>query len=65
MNSSVVFELIDEHDLTQIDMIHGGLVPEVECYNDCKKDWDYYITESLCKLFSENKEIPETPKAKR
>lgn len=52
-------------DATQIDFTHVGLVPEIECYSDCKKGWDFYSKESLKKLLSEGKGMPETPKSAR
>ncbi|HVZ96227.1 MAG TPA: hypothetical protein VG847_05085 [Chitinophagaceae bacterium] len=65
MNTKIIFEIRNENNSISVDMTHEGLWPEMECYNDCRKGWDFYISESLCKLFSENKGIPETPKAKR
>ncbi len=39
-----------------------GLVPEIECYNDCVKGWNFYVNESLFKLMTEGKGIPERKK---
>ncbi len=38
-------------------MTHVGLVPEAECYNDCKAGWDKHVGESLLKLLTEGKGI--------
>jgi hypothetical protein len=50
---------------TQINFTHIGLVPEIECYGDCVKGWNFYIKESLFKLITEGKGLPETPKNAR
>jgi hypothetical protein len=52
-------------DKTQIDFTHVGLVPGIECYNDCKKGWDFFVQESLFKLITEGKGLPEVPKNAR
>ena len=44
---------------TQITFTHIGLVPEIECYKDCSKGWDYYIKGSLFKLLTTGKGTPE------
>ena len=50
-------------DSTTIGMTHVGLVPEVECYESCEKGWNFYVKESLFKLLSEGKGVPELSKA--
>ena len=44
--------------LTQVTMTHIGLVPGVECYEDCRKGWNFYVGESLFRLFTEGKGLP-------
>jgi hypothetical protein len=39
-------------------MTHDGLTPNVSCYNDCKKGWTYYVTESLQKLLTKGTGLP-------
>jgi len=34
-------------DSTTITMTHIGLVPEVECYDSCRKGWNEYVLTSL------------------
>jgi hypothetical protein len=53
------FEISSENDLTQIKFTHIGLLPGIECYNDCRKGWDQYIKDSLLKLITEGKGNPE------
>lgn len=57
--TEVVFELSGKKDVTQIDFTHFGLVPGVECYNDCEAGWNGHITNSLAKFINEGKGSPE------
>jgi hypothetical protein len=57
-NTYLIWELSAKKDSTQIDFTHVGLIPEVECYDDCKKGWNFYINESLFKLLTENQGLP-------
>ena len=47
---------------TEVRMTHIGLVPEIECYNNCKKGWDYYVKTSLFELLTQGKGRPDTDK---
>jgi hypothetical protein len=64
-DTKVVWELSPQNGSTQIDFTHEGLIPEVECYGECVKGWDFYITESLKKLITEGQGFPQTPKSSR
>jgi hypothetical protein len=57
--TSVVWEISGKNGSTQVSMTHVGLVPEVECYNDCEKGWNYYLKESLFKLLNGQAAKPE------
>jgi len=57
--TEVVFEISEKKNSTQIDFTHIGLVPGVECYNDCEVGWTGHITESLVKFINEGKGMPE------
>ncbi|MGI8952777.1 MAG: SRPBCC domain-containing protein [Chitinophagaceae bacterium] len=61
--TKIVFEILEQKDSTKIIFTHVGLVPEIECYNDCIKGWDQYIKGSLFKLISEGKGLPEKQKS--
>ena len=50
------------NDATQINFTHIGLVPQIECYNDCTKGWNFFVGESLLHLIKEGIGKPETPK---
>ena len=64
-NTTIEWEVFRKNNTTEISFTHVGLVPEIECYNDCRKGWDFYIKESLRKLITEGKGLPETPKILR
>jgi hypothetical protein len=57
--TKISFEIAEKDNKTQIVFTHIGLAPEIECYKDCTKAWDYYIKESLFKLLTEGKGKPE------
>src|SRR5438309_11261834 len=38
-DTEVVFEISSEKNKTKIDFTHIGLVPGVECYNNCEAGW--------------------------
>jgi hypothetical protein len=63
--TKLVWEVSTQDNATQIDMTHMGLVPEIECYDNCVKGWDFYVKQSLFKLLTEHKGLPETPKNAR
>jgi hypothetical protein len=58
-NTKISFELSKEGKQTYLKFTHHGLVPEVECYKDCSRGWDYYIKGSLFKLLTTGKGTPE------
>lgn len=57
--TELVFEISEKENATHIDFTHIGLVPGVECYNDCQVGWNDHITNSLVKLINEGKGMPE------
>ena len=61
-NTKVVFNISTEGNLTTIHFTHIGLVPQVECYNDCVKGWEQYIKGSLQKLITEGEGQPQKKK---
>ena len=64
-NTRVVWEVFTESDKVKIDMTHVGLVPGIECYENCEKGWTFYVEESLFKLLTEGKGQPDTPRISR
>ncbi|MEO8885295.1 MAG: SRPBCC domain-containing protein [Mucilaginibacter sp.] len=57
--TEVVFELLEKDNLTQINFTHIGLVPGIECYENCYEGWTGHITESLVKFIDEGQGMPE------
>jgi len=64
-DTEVVWEVSPKNGSTQVDFTHVGLIPEVECYDNCVKGWDFYLLESLKKLITEGQGLPHTPKSSR
>lgn len=58
-NTEVTFEISSVNDQTQIDFIHIGLVPGIECYEVCEKGWDGHVTNSLVKFMNEGVGLPQ------
>ena len=58
-DTRIVFEISAEGDSARIQFTHVGLVPEVECYDNCVKGWDQYIKDSMARLINEGKGIPQ------
>ncbi len=57
--TDIVFEIARKDDKTQLRFTHVGLVPALECYGACSEGWSFYIKDSLRKLISTGKGIPE------
>ena len=63
--TKIIWGITPVKDATQIDMTHQGLVPEVECYENCKSGWDFYITKSLEQYLNTGIGQPNTPRVER
>jgi len=46
-----IFEISREGDKTKLVFTHRGLVPQIECFKDCSKGWQYYLN-SLVNLIT-------------
>jgi len=64
-NTSIDWEITEDNDATKITMTHVGLMPAVECYENCEKGWNFCTGESLKKLMNKGKGMPDTPTNKR
>jgi hypothetical protein len=54
----ISFEITEQANGTKVTFTHFGLVPQIECYKDCTKGWDYFFKGSLFKLLTEGKGTP-------
>ena len=52
-NTMLKWEVYSGHDATKVRMTHVGLVPGMECYDDCSKGWNFHVGESLFKLITQ------------
>ena len=41
--STIAFDVSGENGKTNITFTHNGLVPELECYNNCSAGWTKYL----------------------
>lgn len=57
-NTKVVFDITTQENKTQVRLTHIGLVPEYECYEICKDGWTNYIQNSLQRLITTGKGLP-------
>ena len=58
-NTSISWEISKQDASSTIKMKHVGLVPGIECYENCEKGWTRFVTVSLRKFISEGVGLPE------
>ena len=58
-DTKIEWEISSKNGTTKVNMTHNGLIPRIECFDDCKEGWDFYVGESLLKLLTENKGLPD------
>jgi len=54
LGTRVHWNLSEKNGDTEMEMIHEGLVPGLNCYNICKEGWDYYFVKSLKNYLDKN-----------
>ena len=59
-DTDIVFAIDTTPKGTRLTTTHIGLTPEVECYAQCEKGWDYFIGTSLFQLVTEGAGLPDT-----
>jgi len=60
--TTISFEIAEQGEKTQLHFTHLGLVPEIECFNDCSNGWNYYLKESLIPLITTGNGQPNQQK---
>jgi hypothetical protein len=60
-DTKMSFEISAKDNTTQIKFTHIGLTPGIECFTDCSAGWTHYITQSLFKLLTEQRGMPDDP----
>jgi Activator of Hsp90 ATPase homolog 1-like protein len=58
-DTSVTWDLTTENDTTTVTMSHVGLTPAVECFKACEAGWNFHVGESLLKLLTEDRGLPD------
>jgi len=58
--TNIVFDIEEKNGSTEISMTHVGLLPALECYEDCTKGWDFFIKESLLQFLTKDAGQPGT-----
>lgn len=56
--TSIFFEISENEGNTQLHFTHLGLTPQVECFTDCSKGWNYYLQHSLVPFINTGKGNP-------
>jgi hypothetical protein len=54
--SKIIFEIENKGDKTEVRFTHVGLVPDIECYDDCSNAWGSYISNSLRNFITDGKQ---------
>jgi hypothetical protein len=57
-DTDVMFEISEKGDETEVRFTHVGLVPAIECYDNCSNAWGFYINGSLRTFITTGKGQP-------
>ncbi len=58
VGTKIIWEVTPQKEGVEVKMTHVGLVPELECFSQCTKSWNYLMLESLSKFLNEGKGQP-------
>ncbi len=50
--TKISFEITEKDGKTELRFSHIGLVPEIECFNDCSNAWTQLVHQSLASLIT-------------
>jgi hypothetical protein len=56
--TKIIFEISRKQGKTQVRFTHKGLLPRIECYDQCRDAWGFYIRSSLRDLITKGKGQP-------
>jgi hypothetical protein len=56
--TDIIFDISKKGDKTQVRFTHVGLVPEIECFDNCSNAWGFYVKGSLRSLIAKGKGEP-------
>jgi len=59
--TDIVFRIARKNGKTELRMTHVGLVPGLECFDDCSGGWGFYFGRSLRRLITTGKGQPDLP----
>jgi len=60
-NTKLIFDLIEDNGVVELNFTHEGLTPEVECYKDCAPGWAHWIKTSLFSYFTTGEGVFRPP----
>ena len=55
--TDIVFEIVPMGAETELRFTHRGLVPAIECFEDCSNGWGFYVGGSLKQFIETGKRI--------
>jgi uncharacterized protein YndB with AHSA1/START domain len=58
IGTNVTFEIARKDDRTEVGFTHHGLVPDIECYEQCSHGWDFFINGALRNLITTGHSAP-------
>ncbi|NUP11079.1 MAG: SRPBCC domain-containing protein [Polyangiaceae bacterium] len=61
--TDVIFEISTDGDEAIVQMTHKGLLPTVECFDNCEQGWNFYIGKSLPRLLASGAGLPDSRRA--
>lgn len=63
-NTKIIFQITKKGNKTELRFTHDGLLPSVECFEDCSNGWNHYVQGSLLQLITTGKGNPDKKKKK-